>query len=237
VNITDFFSDVLGAKLTNHVWSWGAVNAIRNRFYLRVWDDEIESDRRGRRVAISWKDSETPSRGQQERRQHIEEIRGGAQALGVQCHAVSTQSGVRRRIKTFDAEHLLIFGRLEEDDTTVWARITGELPVSDLQESVPGPGGLKEDIKEILSRPRLGSTEKDALLKARLGQGRFRAGTLSLWGNRCAVTGCAVLEAVRASHIKGLAQVDRHGTSRSEKRIAIGSSPGCVVRCRPHFFR
>ena len=37
---------------------------------------------------------------------------------------------------------------------------------------------------------------------ARIGQGLFRKQVLSLWGGRCAVTGSAVLDAIRASHIK-----------------------------------
>jgi predicted restriction endonuclease len=71
-----------------------------------------------------------------------------------------------------------------------------------LQNSVLGPLGLSQDIQEILARRRLGPTDREALLKARLGQGAFRTGVLALWANRCAVTGCGVLEAIRASHIR-----------------------------------
>ena len=43
-------------------------------------------------------------------------------------------------------------------------------------------------------------TTKAALVEARLGQGTFRKNLLKLWGGKCAVTGCAVEQALIASH-------------------------------------
>ncbi len=45
-------------------------------------------------------------------------------------------------------------------------------------------------------------TEVEALVRRRLGQSEFRAGLLDYWQGRCAVTGVAQLELLRASHIK-----------------------------------
>jgi predicted restriction endonuclease len=45
-------------------------------------------------------------------------------------------------------------------------------------------------------------TTRQALIDARLGQGRFRAGVVKRWGNKCAVTTCGMPEMLRASHIK-----------------------------------
>ena len=47
-------------------------------------------------------------------------------------------------------------------------------------------------------------TERGALVKARIGQGRFRAGIVEAWrvGEACALTGLAVPEMLVASHIK-----------------------------------
>lgn len=47
----------------------------------------------------------------------------------------------------------------------------------------------------------LTSTERMALVKARIGQGIYRAQLFSLWGG-CAVTGCTHLAMLRASHAK-----------------------------------
>ena len=45
-------------------------------------------------------------------------------------------------------------------------------------------------------------TERDAIVKARLGQGRFRDALKNAWSGRCAVTGVAIDALLRASHIK-----------------------------------
>ena len=45
-------------------------------------------------------------------------------------------------------------------------------------------------------------TEVEALVRRRLGQMEFRAGLLDYWQGRCAVTGIAQAELLRASHIK-----------------------------------
>jgi hypothetical protein len=60
---------------------------------------------------------------------------------------------------------------------------------------------LAEDLRKIING-KIDTTTKDALVSARLGQGRFRAEVLQLWGNRCAVTKSITLDAIRASHIK-----------------------------------
>lgn len=45
-------------------------------------------------------------------------------------------------------------------------------------------------------------TMRQYLMEARLGQGRFRLQILERWRRRCAVTGCALEDILRASHIK-----------------------------------
>jgi hypothetical protein len=59
-------------------------------------------------------------------------------------------------------------------------------------------------LTELSNEPgadKLTSTEKDALVKSRRGQGKFREAVLSFWGN-CAVSDCCELTLLRASHIK-----------------------------------
>ena len=46
------------------------------------------------------------------------------------------------------------------------------------------------------------STEAERLVLQRVGQDVFRAGLLDYWDGRCAVTGLAVPDLLRASHIK-----------------------------------
>jgi hypothetical protein len=54
--------------------------------------------------------------------------------------------------------------------------------------------------KQTVALPR--NTEAERLVVQRVGQGIFRHGLLEYWEGRCAVTGLAVPELLRASHIK-----------------------------------
>jgi putative restriction endonuclease len=48
----------------------------------------------------------------------------------------------------------------------------------------------------------VGETERQQLVAARIGQGKFRADLLKYWNQRCAVSGSCVSEVLIASHIK-----------------------------------
>ena len=54
------------------------------------------------------------------------------------------------------------------------------------------------DVSEYLS---CSSTERDSIVKSRIGQGQFRQSLIEYW-SACAVTGCKELKLLRASHIK-----------------------------------
>jgi len=54
--------------------------------------------------------------------------------------------------------------------------------------------------KQTVALPK--TTEAERLVVQRVGQGIFRHGLLEYWEGRCAVTGLAVPELLRASHIK-----------------------------------
>ncbi|KVV40783.1 hypothetical protein WT27_12690 [Burkholderia territorii] len=61
---------------------------------------------------------------------------------------------------------------------------------------------LDADLNAINEEHSNTPTTRDALIKARLGQGRYRREMLALWEYRCAVTGCDVPQVLRASHAK-----------------------------------
>jgi putative restriction endonuclease len=63
---------------------------------------------------------------------------------------------------------------------------------------------LHEFEKKIAIMPR--STEAERLVVQRVGQDIFRAGLVEYWEGRCAITGLAVPELLRASHIKPWAE-------------------------------
>ena len=60
------------------------------------------------------------------------------------------------------------------------------------------------DVKEYLN---LSETERDAIIKSRIGQGQFRESLISYWST-CAVTGCQEPRLLRASHIKPWSKSD-----------------------------
>lgn len=62
--------------------------------------------------------------------------------------------------------------------------------------------------REALSRHRPDHTEVERLTRQRIGQDLFRAALLDYWGGACAVTGLAVPELLRASHIRPWAQCE-----------------------------
>jgi hypothetical protein len=67
---------------------------------------------------------------------------------------------------------------------------------------------LRTDLLKILSQPDIPETTRESLIDARLGQGKYRQELLNKWNNRCAVTGCDVLNVIRASHVKPWSKSD-----------------------------
>lgn len=63
----------------------------------------------------------------------------------------------------------------------------------------PAEPELVQDLQDILNSS---ATMKTALVQARIGQGAYRADLMKAWHDRCAVTGCAIPEMLRASHVK-----------------------------------
>ena len=60
----------------------------------------------------------------------------------------------------------------------------------------------ERDSEEIKHDRNLDRTEKEALIKARIGQGQFRERSEDFWNYQCAVLGCSTPQVLRASHIK-----------------------------------
>lgn len=61
---------------------------------------------------------------------------------------------------------------------------------------------LVEDLLTQAARTDVPQTTRDALVKARVGQGGFRAALVNVWDGQCAATSCSELSVLRASHIK-----------------------------------
>jgi hypothetical protein len=66
-------------------------------------------------------------------------------------------------------------------------------------------GWFSEAAEEISKSESIESSEtpeveREAVIKARIGQGKFRVDVITLWGS-CAVTGCSLAKVLNASHI------------------------------------
>ena len=60
----------------------------------------------------------------------------------------------------------------------------------------------EEAIITGINNSKIPATEKEALVKSRIGQGRFKKDLLAYWDSQCAVTGFSGGDLLRASHIK-----------------------------------
>ncbi|HEP6274450.1 TPA: HNH endonuclease [Burkholderia vietnamiensis] len=200
-SISSFFANVLQAPLRNIRWSWGAHNPDTGVVILRLWRDRIRGDQSDIEV---FRVGRSDDLGQKERARHIETIEQGARAFGVVCDREHPSSGSEpTAITRFDRESLLALGPVSKDADGVWRlKILGSVSVQDYLATLPSAHSEQTDIERIEADASLSRTEKTALAKARLGQGAYKAAMMELWDNRCAVTGCAVQEVLRASHAK-----------------------------------
>lgn len=78
--------------------------------------------------------------------------------------------------------------------TRAWSNIFEDLEY--------GPDEGTPELQAILHDPKRSRTVRRRLVDARLGQGRFRSELDRRWGSACCVTGCAVRDTLRASHIR-----------------------------------
>src|SRR5215471_7590743 len=74
-------------------------------------------------------------------------------------------------------------------------------PFQALQLASTAPD-IEADVEQIRNRGDLAETEREILIQARLGQGRYRQQVMELWDGRCAVTGCSVEAVLEACHLK-----------------------------------
>jgi putative restriction endonuclease len=200
MKISDFFTDILGANLRNKRWSWGAIDPITNRVFLRVWKDGIQMKGDQERIRIIVDVERSTSRGYIERRKHVQLIQNGAEGFGVVCTTLDPNAK-ERSIKSFDHTTLLRFGNLVKEGKDTFAEIDGHIPVSLIQRQRTAESTLSEDLQALIKQKK-DSTQREELINARIGQGTFRMQVLKLWGYRCSVTNSETIDAIRASHIK-----------------------------------
>lgn len=98
-------------------------------------------------------------------------------------------SGGEIQVGSTIAERIKIFARSHPAQSV---RFSANAPSTTLIDIKTAEGELKD----------LPETEREAIRAARLGQGYFRAKLIQKYKGKCAVTGTAIPELLRASHIK-----------------------------------
>ena len=109
--------------------------------------------------------------------------------------------------KTYNCELLAVHCEVNESKQKAYPEILApnivvRVLLLDAGILEPSDDERAKDLMKICEQPNLDETTKETLVDARLGQGKFRKRVLELWDNRCAVTGAATVDAIRASHIK-----------------------------------
>ena len=81
--------------------------------------------------------------------------------------------------------------------------IVSPLKISGMEKNAPqNPVELYQArLKEIIAKG-ISATETEEIVKQRVGQDLYRELLMNYWQNACAVTGCKIAEALRASHAK-----------------------------------
>ncbi|WP_286938596.1 MULTISPECIES: HNH endonuclease signature motif containing protein [unclassified Pseudoalteromonas] len=69
---------------------------------------------------------------------------------------------------------------------------------------------INEFINNIDRLSNTTDTERDALVKVRIGQGKYRSALDKIWNNSCALTGIKCRDLLRASHIKAWRDAEAH---------------------------
>jgi len=195
----EFFAKRLGTPLHQR-WAWGAIDEAHKRIFLRVGQNDLQPNSKEPKRAVlhepHWSEGQSP--GAPERLRHIELLRQGYEGFAVIYW--SHWNGGEWKTKDFERRFLYRLGVITKKGGNTYARVLGRVSL----DSVVGTSSNKieeQDIDDIIASD-LSVTDRQALVKARVGQGIFRVQVLGLWSNQCAVTGCAVPEALRASHIK-----------------------------------
>ncbi|HIF9058194.1 TPA: DUF6157 family protein [Photobacterium damselae] len=95
------------------------------------------------------------------------------------------------------------YRNLSEKISTVYASRNSSKKVTGLDggETKSLLSELQNDLSLIESDTETTQTQKNSLIKARVGQGTFRRDLIEMWGS-CAITGCKTKELLVASHIK-----------------------------------
>lgn len=207
--INDFLIDTLGVFMTNRTWSWDAYTdewaGPHQAVVMKLWSKRLITGPDGTEMIEvwappPWKKPATAAR--RERRHNIGRLIDGWPVYAVLRHGEGSENTQPYR---YDASVLYKLNRVVTDAQDFeFAVVERRVPVDEFisvyNENVRP--GLALDLDDINARyPEPAQiTTRQALVQARMGQGRYRSALLAQWGGACAVTGCSVGALLIASH-------------------------------------
>ena len=196
--INEFLLYTLNLGLSNRTWSWDAYGD--DVVVLKLWKKLRETLPDGtERIEVwappPWKKPATAAR--RERRKNIDRLKAGGATYAV---LRSGDGSHDRDSWDYERDGLYKLGHVIVDtDDHEYAIVEGWVSVD---EFLTRGSALEIDLADIAARYADHPTTREALVAARLGQGRYRANLLALWDDRCAVTGIPINALLRASHAR-----------------------------------
>jgi hypothetical protein len=124
----------LEAPLANSRWSWGSIDDLRKRVFLRAWQDQtviVDGKRYIRLAHHEAYTNNTSNPGYQERLRHLRAARETHQAFVVMCKARDVKARPRS-IESFNDRDVFRIGNFIEIDGDEWGEIVERVSVQQL---------------------------------------------------------------------------------------------------------
>lgn len=127
----------------------------------------------------------------------------GVEVKGVDACNTLDKLGVYFKVKSSSQTRRLLNWIIQDNDYS-W-RISNYQPIA--QTTVKPPQKKLDEDEEFPSKPgkdgntNLTNTEREVIGQGRIGQDKFRSDLINYWKS-CAITGCKIIEILKASHIK-----------------------------------
>ncbi|MCA8162021.1 HNH endonuclease [Burkholderia cepacia] len=197
------FLDSLGVRLAVRRPSWDGTDESTDTVVMKLWFKDVEPGSDGRSIGV-WKPRPPGDRsdpiGRAERLRSIAHLEAGRPTYAVLRYGKDRDDPLAKK---YDGVHLRKLNGVDRrPNGDVFVTVDRLVTVDEYLSRAGARSSLEQDLADIGARhPNPDqATTRQALVQARMGQGRYRAGLLSLWGGACAVTGCSVGTLLIASH-------------------------------------
>lgn len=216
------FLESLGVNLAVKRASWDGLDESTDTVVMKLWFSEAKPKSADKLIRV-WTDrkpNETAEKiGRNERLRSIAHLAAGRPTYAVMREGIGTDDPASKR---FDAVHLRkLNGIVKRANGDVYVKVGSLVTIDQYHSRRAVLPSVAQDIAQIEQRfpgPK-NATVRQTMVQARLGQGRYRSGVLSKWGNACAVTGCSNRDVLIASHVMAWSDPNHDEATRDQKRL------------------